>query len=131
MIILEQVRCILLGAMLTKCLYGEVVAIATYTINIFTSMWIGFKIPMDICNRKLVYWSNFIIVRAFKFVHIKQDKFHTRSVKSIWIGCPKRVNGYKLWKMEPIGSKLIISMNANFDETRIGLKCKDIEVKDS
>ena len=48
-------------------------------------------------------------------------------MKSIFIGYPEGEKGYKLWKMEPGGSKFIISRDVTFDETRMGMKCKDIE----
>ncbi|MCI50088.1 hypothetical protein A2U01_0071332, partial [Trifolium medium] len=48
-------------------------------------------------------------------------------VKCVFIGYPEGVKGYKLWKMGPGGSKLIISRDVTFDETRMGMKCKDLE----
>ena len=48
-------------------------------------------------------------------------------MKCIFISYPEGVKGYKLWKMEPVRSKFIISRDVTFDETRMGMKCKDLE----
>ncbi|MCI83727.1 hypothetical protein A2U01_0105003, partial [Trifolium medium] len=49
------------------------------------------------------------------------------AVKCVFIGYPEGVKGYKLWKIEPGGSKFIISKDVTFDETQMGMKCKDLE----
>jgi len=54
-------------------------------------------------------YSNLKVFRALAFAHVKQDKLDARVVKCIFIGYSEGVKGYKLWKMEPGGSKFIIS----------------------
>lgn len=41
------------------------------------------------------------------------------------------MKGYKLWKMDSKGSKFIINKDVTFDESRIRMKCKHLEVKES
>jgi len=67
------------------------------------------------------------VFRALAFAHVRQDKLDARAVKCIFIGYLKGVKGYKLWKMELGGSKFIISRDVAFDETRMGMNCKDLE----
>lgn len=41
------------------------------------------------------------------------------------------VDGYKLWKKDPIGSKLIIIRGVTFYKTQLKMKWKELEVKES
>ncbi|CAJ2668093.1 unnamed protein product [Trifolium pratense] len=125
--LLERVRCMLLGAGLPKSFWGEAVNTATYLINRCPSTGIDLKTPMEVWSGKPADYSNLKIFGALAFAHIKQDKLDARAVKCVFIGYPEGVKGYKLWKMKPEGSKFIISRDVTFDETRMGMKCKDLE----
>ncbi|PNX90442.1 cysteine-rich receptor-like protein kinase 25-like protein [Trifolium pratense] len=117
----------LLGAGLPKSFWGEAVNIATYLINRCPLTGIDLKTPMEVWSGKPADYSNLKVSRALAFAHVKQDKLDARAVKCVFIGYLEGVKGYKLWKMEPRGSKFIISKDVIFDETRIGMKCKDLE----
>jgi len=82
---------------------------------------------MEVCCGRPAYYSNLKVIGALAFAHVRQDKLDARAVKRIFIGYPKGVKGYKLWKMEPGGSKFINSRDVTFDETRMRVKCKDLE----
>jgi len=125
--LLKRVRCMLLGAGLSKSLWGEVVNTAPYLINRCPSTRIDLKTPMEVWSGKLADYSNSKVFGALAFAHVKQDKLDARVVKCIFIGYPEGVKGYILWKMEPGGSKFIISRDVTFDETRMGMKCNDLE----
>lgn len=79
----------------------------------------------------MVDYFNFKVFEALVFVHIKQDKLDVRIVKCIFIDYQEGMKGYKSWKMDPRGSKFIISMDATFDEVCLRMKCKDLEVKET
>ncbi|CAJ2674023.1 unnamed protein product [Trifolium pratense] len=125
--LLERVRCMLLGAGLPKSFWGEAVNTAAYLINRCPSTGIDLKTPMEVWSGKPADYSNFKIFGALAFAHVKQDKLDARAVKCVFIGYLEGGKGYKLWKMEPGGSKFIISRDVTFDETRMGMKCKDLE----
>jgi len=127
MTLLERVRCMLLGDGLSKSLWGEVVSTATYLINRCPSTGIDLKTPMEVWSGRLADYSNLKVFRALAFSQVKQDKLDARNVKCVFIGYHEGVKGYKLWKMEPRGSKFIISRDVTFDKTRMGMKCKDME----
>ncbi|CAJ2678716.1 unnamed protein product [Trifolium pratense] len=107
--LLERVRCMLLGAGLPKSFWGEAVNTAAYLINRCPSTGIDLKTPMEVWSGKPADYSNLKIFGALAFAHVKQDKLDARAVKCVFIGYPEGVKGYKLWKMEPGGSKFIIS----------------------
>ena len=127
MTLLERVRCMLLGAGLSKSFLGEAVCTATYLINKCPSTGIDLKTPMEVWSGRPANYSNLKVLGALAFAHVRQDKLDGRVVKCIFIGYPEGVKGYKLWKMEHGGSKFIISRDVTFDETRMGMKCKDLE----
>jgi len=82
---------------------------------------------MEVWSGRPADYSNLKVFGVLAFAHVKQDKLNARAVKCIFMGYPKGVKGYKLWKMEPGGSKFIISRDVTFDETCMGMKCKDLE----
>ncbi|KAK2414734.1 secreted RxLR effector protein [Trifolium repens] len=125
--LLERVRCMLLGAGLPKSFWGEAVNTAAYLINRCPSTGINLKTPMEVWSGRPSDYSNLKIFGCLAFAHIKQDKLDARAVKCVFIGYPDGVKGYKLWMMGPGRSKFIISRDVTFDETRMGMKCKDLE----
>ncbi|KAK2414224.1 cysteine-rich RECEPTOR kinase [Trifolium repens] len=125
--LLERVRCMLLGAGLPKSFWGEAVNTAAYLINRCPSTGIDLKTPMEVWSGRPCDYSNLKIFGCLAFAHIKQDKLDARAVKCVFIGYPDGVKGYKLWMMGPGRSKFIISRDVTFDETRMGMKCKDLE----
>ena len=116
----------LLGAGLSKSFWGELVSTATYLINKCPSTRIDLKTPMEVWSGRPTDYSNLKVFGALAFSHVRQDKLDARVVKCIFIGYPEGAKGYKLWKMEPGGSTFIISRDVTFDETRMGMKCKDL-----
>ena len=127
--ILERVRCMLLGAHLPKSFWGEAVSTALYLINRCPSTGIGLKTPMEMWNGKPADYSNLKVFGSLAFAHIKQDKLDARAIKCIFLGYPKGVKGYRLWRMEPGGgSRVIISRDVTFDEKRMGMKDDVAEV---
>ena len=127
MTLLERVRCMLLGVGLSKSFWWEAVSTAAYLINRYPSTGIDLKTSMEVWSGIPADYSNLKVFGALAFAHVKHDKLDARAVKCIFIGYPEGVKGYKLWKMEPGGSKFIISSDVAFDETCMGMKCKDLE----
>ncbi|KAK2447548.1 secreted RxLR effector protein [Trifolium repens] len=127
--LLERVRCMLLGAGLPKSFWGEAVSTAAYLINRCPSTGIDLKTPMEVWSGRPADYSNLKVFGALAYAHVRQDKLDAKAVKCVFIGYPEGVKGYKLWKMEPGGSKFIISRDVTFDETRMGMKCKDLETR--
>jgi len=126
--LLERVRCMLLGAGLPKSFRGEAVTTAAYLIKRCPSTGVDFKTPVEVWSGKLVDYSSLKVFGVLTYAHIKQDKLEPRALKCVFIGYPKGVKGYKLWKLESSGgSNVLISRDVTFDETRMGMKCKDLE----
>lgn len=108
---------------------GEVLATTAYPINKFPSIGMDFKITMEIWSGKTIYYSIIKVSGALEFGHIKQDVLYVRVVNYLFIVYLKGVKEYKLLKMEIKGFKFIISINFHFYETRMRIKCKDLDQK--
>src|SRR4030067_1462565 len=127
--LLQRVMCMLLGAGLPKSFWGEAVTTAAYLINRCPSTDIDLKTPMEVWSGQPADYSTLKVFGSLAYAHIKQDKLDARAVKCVFIGYPEGVKGYKLWRMDSGGgSKFIISRDVTFDETRMGMKCKDSNI---
>jgi len=104
------------------------VTTAAHLINRCPSTGKDFKTPMEVWSGKPVDYSSLKVFGALVYVHIKQDKLEPRALKCVFIGYPEGVKGYKLWELESSGgSKVFIIRDVTYDETRMGMKCKDPE----
>nr|XP_012570563.1 uncharacterized protein LOC105851982 [Cicer arietinum] len=61
---------------------------------------IGFKTPIEMCNGKPADYSNLKVFGSLAFAHTKQDKLDPRAIKCVFIGYPKEIKGYKLWRID-------------------------------
>ena len=83
---------------------------------------------MEVWSGKPADYSSLKVFGALAYALIKQDKLEPRALKCVFIGYPEGVKGYKLWKLESGGgSKVLISRDVTFDETRMEMKCKNLE----
>ena len=69
--LLEHVRCMLLGAGLSKSFWGEAVSTTTYLINRCPSTWIDLKTHMEVWSGRPIDYSNLKVFRALAFAHVK------------------------------------------------------------
>ena len=64
---------------------------------------------------------------ALAFAHVKKDKLEARDIKCLFLGYAEGVKGYRLWRLDPKPSKLIISRDVKFDETKMGMYSENSE----
>ena len=118
----------LLGTELPMSLWGEAVTTAAYLINRCPLTGKDFKTLMEVWSGKPANYSSLKVLGDLAYAHIKLDKLEPRVVKCVSIGFLEGVKGYKLWKLESgEGSKVLIGRDVTFDETRMVMKCKDLE----
>ncbi|WVY92910.1 hypothetical protein V8G54_031998 [Vigna mungo] len=118
--ILERVRCMLLGSGLSKAFWGEVANTAVYLINRSPSSALNFKTPMEVWSGRPADYSHLRVFGSLAFAHVRGDKLDSRAAKCIFLGYAEGVKGYRLcWLDSP--SKLIISRDVIFDETRMAM----------
>ncbi|GJU53066.1 copia LTR rider [Tanacetum coccineum] len=75
------------------------------------------KTPM---NLWLGHPANYEMLRIFGCVaysHVNQGKLKPRAIKCIFFGYPKGVKGYRLWRLDDVKPKIIISRDVVFNES--------------
>ncbi|WVZ16441.1 hypothetical protein V8G54_009423 [Vigna mungo] len=118
--ILERVRCMLLGSGLSKAFWGEAANTAVYLINRSPSSALNFKTPMEVWSGRPADYSHLRVFGSLAFAHVRGDKLDSRAAKCIFLGYAEGVKGYRLWRLDS-PSKLIISRDVIFDETRMAM----------
>ncbi|WVZ06123.1 hypothetical protein V8G54_019469 [Vigna mungo] len=118
--ILERVRCMLLGSGLSKAFWGEAANTAVYLINRSPSSALNFKTPMEVWSGRPADYSHLRVFGSLALSHVRGDKLDSRAAKCIFLGYTEGVKGYKLWRLDS-PSKLIISRDVIFDETRMAM----------
>ncbi|WVZ25126.1 hypothetical protein V8G54_003670 [Vigna mungo] len=118
--ILERVRCMLLGSGLSKAFWGEATNTAVYLINRSPSSALNFKTPMEVWSGRPADYSHLRVFGSLAFAHVRGDKLDSRAAKCIFLGYAEGVKGYRLWRLDS-PSKLIISRDVIFDETRMAM----------
>ena len=116
MTLLNKVRSVLVDAGLTKQFWGEALATTTYLVNRSPSSAVEFKCPEEVWTWKIPCLRNLRNFGCVGNAHNKEGKLDPRSTKCIFLGYAEGVKGYRLWYLEPKGTKLIISRDVIFNE---------------
>nr|GFC42654.1 retrotransposon protein, putative, Ty1-copia subclass [Tanacetum cinerariifolium] len=100
----------------------EATVTAPYLINRYPSTALEKKTPMDLWPG---HPANYEMLRIFGFIaysHVNQGKLKPRAIKCIFLGYLDGVKGYRLWRLDDVKPKIIISRDVVFNES---LMCKD------
>ncbi|GKB09801.1 retrovirus-related pol polyprotein from transposon TNT 1-94 [Tanacetum coccineum] len=115
--LLNKVRCLLIQSGLPDSFWVEATVTAAYLIHRSPSTALEKKTPMDL-------WSghpeNYEMLRIFDCVaysHVNHRKFKPRAIKYIFLGYPGGVKGYRLWRLDDVKPKIIISRDVVFNES--------------
>ncbi|KOM37136.1 hypothetical protein LR48_Vigan03g051700 [Vigna angularis] len=123
--ILERVRCMLLGSGLSKAFWGEAANTVVYLINRSLSSTLNYKTPMEVWSGRPADYSHMKVFGSLAFAHVKGDKLDARAVRSVFLGYAEGVKEYRLWRLDTKSSKLIISRDVIFDETRMAVHAEN------
>ncbi|GKB28461.1 retrotransposon protein, putative, ty1-copia subclass [Tanacetum coccineum] len=117
MTLLNKVRCLLIQSGLPDSLWVEATVTAAYLINRSPSTALEKKTPMDFW---LGHPANYEMLRIFSCVaysYVNQGKLKPRAIKCIFLGYPDGVKGYRLWRLDDVKPKIIISRDVVFNES--------------
>nr|GEY64373.1 retrovirus-related Pol polyprotein from transposon TNT 1-94 [Tanacetum cinerariifolium] len=115
--LLNKVRCLLIQSGFLDSFWAEVMVMAAYLINRSPSTTLEKKTPMDLWLRHPV---NYEMLRIFGYVaysYVNQGKLKPRAIKCIFLGYPDGVKGYRLWRLDDVKPKIIISRDVVFNES--------------
>ena len=115
--LLNKVRCLLIQSGLPDSFWAEATVTAAYLINMSPSTALEKKTPMELW---LGYPANYEMLKIFGCVaysHVNQGKLKPRAIKCIFLGYPEGVKGYRLWRLDDVKPKIIISRDVVFNES--------------
>ena len=96
-------------------------------INKCPSLALEFKTPMEAWSGEPPNYLGLKVFGSLAFAHVKQGKLDARVANCVFIGYPKEVKGYKLWKLKPGETRCIISRDVTFDESRMAMLSKELK----
>ena len=117
--ILERVRCLLLSAKLPKSFWGEAVHTTAYLINRSPSATLDFKVPEEVWTYVAPNYNHLRVFGCVAYAHTRQGKLDARAKKCMFIGYSDGVKDYKLWFFKGNMSKVIISRDVVFRESKM------------
>ncbi|GJZ96173.1 retrovirus-related pol polyprotein from transposon TNT 1-94 [Tanacetum coccineum] len=74
------------------------------------------KKPIDLWLGNTVNYELLKIFNCVAYSHVNQGKLKPRAIKCIFLGYPDGVKGYRLWRLDDVKPKIIISMDFVFSE---------------
>ncbi|GJU57974.1 retrovirus-related pol polyprotein from transposon TNT 1-94 [Tanacetum coccineum] len=89
----------------------------TYLINRSPSTTLEKKTPMDLWSGHPVNYEMLRIFGCVAYSHVNQGKLKPRAIKCIFLGYPDGVKGYRLWRLDDVKPKIIISRDVVFNES--------------
>ncbi|GJY97731.1 retrovirus-related pol polyprotein from transposon TNT 1-94 [Tanacetum coccineum] len=97
--------------------WAEAMATASYLINRSLSTALEKKTPIDLWSRHPMNYEMLRIFGCVAYSHMNQGKLKPRAIKCIFLGYPDGVKGYKLWRLDDIKPKIIISRDVVFNKS--------------
>ncbi|GKB63082.1 retrotransposon protein, putative, ty1-copia subclass, partial [Tanacetum coccineum] len=95
----------------------EATMMAAYLINRSPSTVLEKKTPMDLWSGHRANYEMLRIFGCVAYSYVNQGKLKPRAIKCIFLGYPKGVKGYRLWRLYDVKPKIIISRGVVFNES--------------
>ncbi|GJU62225.1 retrovirus-related pol polyprotein from transposon TNT 1-94 [Tanacetum coccineum] len=115
--LLNKVRCLLIQSGFPDSFGAEAMMTATYLINRSPSTTLEKKTPMDLWSGNPTNYKMLRIFGSVAYSHVNQGKLKPRAIKCIFLGYPDGVKGYRLWRLDDVKPKIIISRDVVFNES--------------
>nr|GEX40906.1 zinc finger, CCHC-type [Tanacetum cinerariifolium] len=90
---------------------------AAYLINRSPYTALEKRTPIDLWPGHPANYEMLRIFSCVAYSHVNQGKLKPRSIKCIFLGYPDGVKGYRLWRLDDVKPKIIISRDVVFNES--------------
>ncbi|GKA82111.1 retrovirus-related pol polyprotein from transposon TNT 1-94 [Tanacetum coccineum] len=117
--LLNKVRCLLIQSGLPDSFWVEATVTAAYLINRSPYTTLEKNTPMDLWSGHPTNYDMLRIFGCVAYSHVNQGKLKPTSIKCIFLGYPDGVKGYRLWRLDDVKPKIIISRDVVFNESLI------------
>ncbi|GJS52670.1 retrotransposon protein, putative, ty1-copia subclass, partial [Tanacetum coccineum] len=115
--LLNKVRCLLIQSGLPDSFWVEATVTATYLIHRSPSITLEKKTPMDLWSGHPANYEMLRIFDCVAYSHVNQGKLKPRAIKCIFLRYPDGMKGYRLWRLDNVKPKIIISRDVVFNES--------------
>ncbi|GKB43530.1 retrovirus-related pol polyprotein from transposon TNT 1-94 [Tanacetum coccineum] len=115
--LLNKVMCLLIQSGFPDSFWAEATVTAAYLINRSPSTALEKKTPMDLWSGHPANYEMLRIFGCVAYLHMNQGKLKPRAIKCIFLGYLVGVKGYRLWKLDDVKPKIIISRDVVFNES--------------
>ncbi|GJV60133.1 retrovirus-related pol polyprotein from transposon TNT 1-94 [Tanacetum coccineum] len=115
--LLNKVRCLVIQSGFSVSFWAEATMTVAYLINMSPSTTLEKKTPMDLWSSQLANYEMLRIFGCVAYSHINQGKLKPRAIKCIFLGYPDGAKGYRLWRLDDVKPKIIISRDVVFNES--------------
>nr|GEX76692.1 putative nuclease HARBI1 [Tanacetum cinerariifolium] len=115
--LLNKVKFLLIQYGLLDSFWAEATVPTSYLINRSPSTTLEKKTPIDLWSG---HPTNYKMLRIFGCIahsYMNQGKLKPRAIKCIFLRYPDGVKGYKLWRLDDVKPKIIISRDVMFNES--------------
>ncbi|GJX81552.1 integrase, catalytic region, zinc finger, CCHC-type containing protein [Tanacetum coccineum] len=87
-----------------------------YLINRSPSTTLEKNTPIDLWSGHPAIYKMLRIFGSVAYSHVNQGKLKPRAIKCIFLGYPDGVKGYRLWRLDDVKPRIIISRDVVFNE---------------
>ena len=115
--LLNVARSLMFQSHLPKHFWGEAVMTAAYIINRIPTPVLKGKTPYEMLNKKAPDYNNIKVFGCLCFASslpVQRSKFDSRSRKSVFLGYPANIKGYKCYDLQT--KQIFISRDVIFAE---------------
>nr|GEX31870.1 retrovirus-related Pol polyprotein from transposon TNT 1-94 [Tanacetum cinerariifolium] len=114
---MDKVRCLLIQSGLPKTFLAKATSTAIYLISRSPSTAIEKKTHIEMCSGHPHDYKMLRVFGCVIYSQVKQGKLESRAIKCIFLGYPKGVKGYRLYRLDDESLKIVTSRNVVFNKS--------------